>query len=291
MSRLLLLFLRAVTPVHAGMGRGYLEHVDLPHQRDEFGMPCIWGSSVKGAFKSAVRGAGDAGCVKACLGPDPGDLEVREYSSAVSFLDARLLLVPARSLRGIWAYVTTPHLLGYLAEYLEALGPGWEARSKALRSIKPRVSSTDRVLIDSKAFLSEVEVRDVRVDGNALKPLLDLLPKGLREKVEERGVVVVDDDEGKRIITRSMMIQYRVRLSRATKTVEEGPWTEEYLPQEAVLVTGVRCTTPTKARDECRDCCEWLVKVLGKLNYGVWLGGKETIGRGLLKVYVERDRS
>jgi CRISPR-associated protein Cmr4 len=116
-----LIFLKALTPVHVGTGREEALHVDLPVQRDEFGFPTIWASSLKGAIKANVRDekikiGNEEISFRKLLGSDPGEPET--IPSHIAFLDAKLLLTPARSLDNVWIYVTTPHLLEYLNTYL-----------------------------------------------------------------------------------------------------------------------------------------------------------------------------
>ena len=105
-----LIVLRAVTPVHAGVGRAG-GVVDLPVQRDEYGYPCIYSSSLKGALKAGLLQAflkslgGGSGAyhralmaVQALLGPEPEEGE--SFESSVALLDAYLFAMPVRSLRG-----------------------------------------------------------------------------------------------------------------------------------------------------------------------------------------------
>jgi len=106
-SQSTLLYIRALTPIHVGVGRGEGVHVDLPVQRDEFGFPTIWASSFKGAVKANVGGE-----VKKYLGSEP--MEAESTPSSISLLDAKLVFIPVRILDNVWTYATTPHLLGYL---------------------------------------------------------------------------------------------------------------------------------------------------------------------------------
>ncbi|RLF01570.1 MAG: type III-B CRISPR module RAMP protein Cmr4, partial [Thermoprotei archaeon] len=39
-----MIIFKPVTPLHVGAGRGLEEAVDLPLQRDNLGLPVIWGS-------------------------------------------------------------------------------------------------------------------------------------------------------------------------------------------------------------------------------------------------------
>ncbi|MGC8988418.1 MAG: type III-B CRISPR module RAMP protein Cmr4, partial [Infirmifilum sp.] len=76
----------------------------------------------------------------------------------------------------------------------------------------------------------------------------------------------------------SVMIQWRVRLDKERKTVNAGPWSEEYLPMETVLVSLVLCRIR-----EGKDPCDDLRKALH--GRAIFVGGKESIGRGLVKLY------
>lgn len=288
-----LLFLRALTPVHAGAGRGALEHVDLPVQRDEFGFPCIWASSLKGAVRGCLERAGRRqgsqdfrNCLYATLGPPPE--RAYEHSSAANFLDARLLLLPARSLRGVWTYITSPHLVGYACTYLEALGMHDLADSlvKRLDGLQLPAASRKGVLLDgSRAVLNELDVEVRSLDEELPSNLFGgLLPEELLALVSRRGLVVLDDDIASELVHRGMLVQYRVRLKRDAKTVDVGPWTEEYVPQGTVFVSAVVCRSV--ARRGCEDPCGWLENALRSLNNVLWLGGKETVGKGLLKLYL-----
>ena len=303
-----LLLLRALTPIHAGVGRGASEHVDLPVQRDEFGFPCIWASSLKGAVRGCLRRLISAlngelrerfgKCLEVALGPPPG--RAHEGSAAISFLDARLLFMPARSLRGVWTYITCPHLVRYLSTYLEAIGRRdlSEALSKSVGELRWPVASRDDILLSPSrasgarrleggglAVINEVDVEVRHLDKSLVAKVFGrVLPRELMSLLERRGLLILGDDEALELVNRSMLVQYRVRLSRA-KTVEEGPWTEEYLPQEAILTSAAICT-PVRRGSDCSDPCAWLEEALERLDNVLWLGGKETIGKGLLKLYV-----
>lgn len=69
-----LLFIYSLTPTHPGTGRGGGEIIDLQVQRDEFDIPVIWASGLKGGvFRSnfTLRCGGNDACrnkVKAIFG-------------------------------------------------------------------------------------------------------------------------------------------------------------------------------------------------------------------------------
>ena len=284
-----LLFLRALTPIHAGMGRGSLEHVDLPVQRDEFNILCIWASSLKGAIRGTLTrivNSNERETLYKTLGPPPG--RGHEFSSSVSFLDARLLFMPVRSLRGVWTYITSPHLVSYLTTYLEGLGRtnlANELQAKIGQFKVPTVSN-DKILVkDNTVVLNEVDIVGCKVNNELHKIFDKIVPHEILSLLEKRGLVLVDDDTALSLIQKSILIQYRIRINYATKTVEAGSlWSEEYIPQETIFVSGV--TYRPLVRTGADEIFKWFEEKLKNLNYVIWLGGKETIGKGLLKLYL-----
>ena len=289
MSGLRLLFLRALTPVHAGAGRGASEHVDLPVQRDEFNFPCIWASSLKGALRSLfTRTVEDKSKIREIFGPEPS--RGHESSSLVNFLDARLLFMPARSLKGIWTYLTSPHLIYYLITYLEGTKQQEDKLSKLIKSMEqlslPVTSNKGIFVHDNTLVLNEVDITDCNVKEDLIKSLFDgILPNELLNLICKKGLVIVDDDLALNLVQRSMVIQYRIRINYTTKTVVGGSlWSEEYVPQETVFVSGIVYRSSIGSSN-IKALFSWFENELERLKY-VWLGGKETIGKGLLKMYI-----
>jgi CRISPR-associated protein Cmr4 len=116
-----------------------------------------------------------------------------------------------RSLRGVWIYATSPHLLGYLATYLDAAG---RQVNQGLRRASPGTTSTDRIIVKGDvAVLNEEDVK-VKVDRDLTKRVFgNLLPQQLLRRVEERGLVVLDDDSMRRLARRSMLRIERRQIS------------------------------------------------------------------------------
>jgi len=124
----------AETPVHAG-GSESIGAVDLPIQREAgTTLPVIWGQSLKGALRQAVRDATGGPDEEALFGSRPpnsepgedepesddGERSLKRGSVAVG--DAQLLLFPVASLRECFAWLTSPLLLGRLARKAALLG-------------------------------------------------------------------------------------------------------------------------------------------------------------------------
>ncbi|MFW6026709.1 MAG: type III-B CRISPR module RAMP protein Cmr4, partial [Candidatus Woesearchaeota archaeon] len=100
-------FIIVESPFHAGSGDS-LGIVDMPIQRErhtEF--PKIEGSSVKGCLRSWFSEDENQKHIALIFGPDDG----AKHAGALGFTDARLLLFPVRSVKGIYAWITCPLVL------------------------------------------------------------------------------------------------------------------------------------------------------------------------------------
>ncbi len=101
-----LTFVHALSPLHAGTGQG-VGVIDLPIAREKAtGIPYLPGSSLKGTLRDRCT---DEETRERVFGPDTNRAD--EHAGAAHFSDQRLLLLPVRSLKGTFAWVTSPYLL------------------------------------------------------------------------------------------------------------------------------------------------------------------------------------
>ncbi len=108
MSQAALLFLHALSPLHAGTGQG-IGAIDLPIAREKAtNIPYLPGSSLKGVLRDRASDW-HKDTLFAVFGPDTESAS--EHAGAVQVGDAKLLLLPVRSLCGVFALVTSPYLL------------------------------------------------------------------------------------------------------------------------------------------------------------------------------------
>jgi len=352
--------IEALTHLHVGSGKTG-GAIDLPVQRDENGYPCIYASSLKGALKtSLLHGAMKMGhskdkaldIVRALLGSEPGDEE--SFQSSVAILDAYLLAMPARSLKGVYAYVTTPTLLRKFKQYLDlysAIHFGTSKDASASPSQKvtsnsqsplSQISDTLKTLIEEADNLSEnqylclqyknlcekVQIQNldnkiVLVEDMVLDPYQS--KKNLSEdnlanlynnlSITEKPLIVLNDTTGKEVIDRSILVLAHVSLNE-NKTVDNGPWTTEYIPSKTRFLSMALYKNPqiSKAMFEKylqngniteETYKEVLQKLLpnikvtanyaevtknafqnlieGLQNY-IIIGGRETVGKGIVKL-------
>ncbi len=285
----------SLTSLHPGVGRAETAHVDLPVQRDEFGLPTIWASSLKGAVRGRIeRGLFNGGTCTADVGEcanfiaafGPRPEVAHEHASSVLFLDAKLVAIPARSLKGVWLWATSPMLLTFVKLYAQALGV--EVKLPEPPPISPgqvALTSGNYVVGDGRTVINEEELEVVTTSA----PALDIPPIRKAANIAgERGVAYLNDEDFTRLARRSLLVQYRVRLNER-KTVETGPWSEEYVPPFTVFVSGIYCArSPQKVKVKVRDEVKEIAVSMDPCRYvaerargAIWMGGKEAVGKGL----------
>lgn len=257
-----LLFLYAETPLHAGSGAA-LGAVDLPVQRERMsGLPVVQGSGIKGALRAELNARHDESeddrkawepFDRALFGRKPPERREdaqkerdNDKSGALSLLDARLLLLPVRTVWGGFAWVTCPMILQRLLRDLDLAGvsppkvPDWRAldAGKAYVSQSSTVAKQGSLIIEDLEYPTDDGVSWV---GELAAWLRDnALPQG--ESYKPFGgrlagqLVIVSDEELQFLSERSTEVVTRVRINPSTGTVEDGAlWTEESLPAETLL--------------------------------------------------------
>lgn len=306
------LFLYTLTPLHAGSG-GSIAAVDLPIQRERpTGFPIIQASGVKGALRylaerMAANGE-DRRRLELVFGPETE--RAAEHAGALSLTDARVLLFPVRSARGVFTWVTCPTVLWRFARDLEVVrsaggdlamppvtvrpGPGEAATPPRSRVVLP---DGQHLLLEDLCFAVITDAqRRKEVGGIADWLAGNALPAGLeywQEKLRT-DLVVLSDDDFREFVELATETITRVKLG-ASGTVEEGPWDEEHLPAETLLYSLALATDPRARRDEREDALRtaeevlaYLARLLG-VNV-VQFGGDETVGKGLVRVrYTDRQ--
>jgi CRISPR-associated protein Cmr4 len=177
-------------------------------------------------------------------------------------------MMPARSLKGVWCYLTSPHLLNYYRVYLEVaseyapqLKTTLEGVKKLLEAVesafKSKGADADRTaLVSDERCVIRSDQRSVVVLNeeefaaevrSELAGIWKLLPGA----IEQKSVAVVTDDAAGRLVRKSLVIQPRVRLDYERKTVSPGGlWDEEYLPQRTLMVSLVVAKQPKQSPDK-----------------------------------------
>ena len=217
-----MLGLLAETPIHAGAGNG-MGVVDLPVAREAAtDYPVLVGSSLKGALRDKMETA-DAGGSKAVFG-DPeraGDLLVG---------DARLLLLPVRSLTGAYRWATCPHLIERYRRDLcrSGLRPYPEPVDVPVGSVL--TSGSGSLILEEREFaISGAPARDV-VD--AITPLVMHHETGQRLTDQ---IAILHDDDFSWFARYGLSVQARNLLDDKGYKRSKNLWYEETLAPDTVM--------------------------------------------------------
>ena len=261
-----MLGLLAETPIHPGAGRG-MGVVDLPVAREAAtDYPVLVGSSLKGALldKTRTTSADDA-TVRFGTKEHAGDLLVS---------DARLLLLPVRSLTGSYRWTTCPHLIERYRRDLARAG----------LDPPPATPSVNRgaVLAAGKGNLF-LEERQFSVCGKPPGQLADsIAPLLLHHETRDRlpaQIAVLANDDFAWFARYGLAIQARNVLDDGTKQ-SKNLWYEETLPPDAVLYAIVM------GRGD--DALGALDSLFPERDPYLQAGGNETVGQGWFAVTVRR---
>jgi len=304
-----LLFVHALSPLHAGTGQG-VGVIDLPIAREKAtGLPYLPGSSVKGTLRDSD--VLDWVTHLALFGPDTNN--AADNAGSAQFSDQRLLLLPVRSLAGTFAWVTSPYVLRRFARDAVDTGAGdlpkdvpvvprgqgdteyqqcLVAHGSQLKIAGQTVALEDLDLSATEDSRSEGDVtRWARwiagrlFPGQADEPWRDMLVQRF---------CVVHGDLLSYLLTTTTEVVARVKLNDDTKTVDTKTgalWYEEALPAETVLA-GLVVATPVGAKIPGQSSPKRLAdaeifKAISDLTgKALQFGGKATVGRGLCRVRI-----
>lgn len=309
-----LLFFYTETSLHAGSGAG-VGAIDLPLQRERMSeLPQVQGSGIKGALRELFRAPnGNAEILRDELelfGPRPPEPNIRpaededktqahEHAGALAVTDARLLLLPVRSARGGWAWITSPLILQRLARDLACtkegssgppewtkLAPGSE--EAYIASTDAAISRDDYLIVEDSAYQTKVDTR--------VGALAAFLTKGLpsapvyrpvRERLASQ-LAVISDEEMCYWARHATEVVTRVRIAPDTGTVQKGAlWTEEALPSESLLWSVAMISDgripdgrgqERRGANALNECFSTKLSKQGR----IFLGGDRTVGRGLV---------
>lgn len=286
-----LILLHALSPLHAGTGQG-VGVIDLPIARETAtNLPYVPGSTLKGILRDNCADNGVRDRVFGKLDPQgPDDY----YAGSLQLSDARLLLLPIRSLYGTFAWVTSPFILGRLARDLK------DAGIAGPNAGMPQVTGTQQCLVaapsaavarNAKVYLEDLDLAashstDAASWAEWLAPRLfpdDKPREDLRawQTMLTTHLCVVHDDVLTFLMETATEVTARIRLLDDKKTVKKGGlWYEEALPSETVLA-GLAVTNAVKAKPE-----EVTTVLSGLKGQVLQVGGKATVGRGLCRFQV-----
>lgn len=289
-----LLYLYTESPLHAG-GADAEGLLDLPIQREATtGYPVVWGQSLKGALRAAGHDAGwdeddlDRVFGKAVQRDDKSG--ANPTAGLLTVGDAQLVALPVPTLRRTFAWATSSMALSRLArKYTHA------RLTRELPAV-PDVAHDRGVATDTEWTVADQVVGPCLVSVS--RPNVAGALTGWADRIATDGIgdgshlsyfankfrsdlLLVGTSVMDQLLRECTEHSVRVQLNPKTKTVEQGPFTSEYLPSETLLAAVLTLRTPRSGEAEQNTDHR---RLLGKLLDGTALqiGGDETLGKGLV---------
>ena len=280
-----LLFLHALSPLHAGTGQG-VGAIDLPIAREKAtGIPIVPGSSIKGVLRANYTGEN----ATAIFGPETDNAS--EHAGSVQFSDARLLFLPVRSLAGTFAWVTSPLLLRRFQRDVQMANSGLSAAEI------PKISSFNQCLVANngsditfnkgqRVVLEDLDFQ-AKPSAEITQWATSLTPQIFGGETDwgalfQQRICLVHDDVLSYLLDTATEVTARIQLEPDKKTVKTGAlWYEEALPAESILVGVVIAQPPAKVNLTPEQALQAIQTLGGSL---LQVGGSVTVGRGLCRI-------
>lgn len=274
-------FLVCETPLHAGSGSD-LGVIDLPIQRERHTtFPKVEGSSLKGSLREAfeahpnLQDEDSKKKIHLAFGYDDQENndkvkeffegEDKQFQGALGFTDARLLLFPVKSMKGVYAWITCPKVLEQFRRDMLVDGNALldDDLKALLKGVVPEVKSEQCLVTSDKVIVNpqetNVSIKKVVLEEYAFTAIIDVnyclkLALGLANwlfpcvaELEDdiyafwrqqmaKNFVILPNDDFTDFVNLSTEVITRTKIDNEKGTVKDGAlFTEEYLPAESVL--------------------------------------------------------
>ena len=298
-------YIHTVSPMHVGSGSD-LGIVDMPIQREgHTSFPKIESSSLKGSIREAfeMRGRTDLDILLKTymsFGYDetnaPSAVETafpnkkdREFAGALGFSDARILLFPVKSAKGIFAWITSPMVLNKFIKDLKI-----SDNEQTFTIVENSISNDSKINIDNNSvILEEYQINITKKEDT--QTIAEFLSTELDNYEIKEKLIILSDDDFKDFVTLSTEVITRTKIDNATGTVKDGAlFTEEYLPSETVMyslalaspvMTRVTQVQNLSSEDEVMNFFSSTVPAI------MQIGGNSTIGKGIVSIVIGGDNA
>jgi CRISPR-associated protein Cmr4 len=235
-----------------------------------------------------------------------------EHGGALALTDARILLFPVRSVKGVFTWITCPGVIARLCRDLELLKingkhdlnvqplqeiAGWQLESRQVAvptgsSIELQVNQRKQIILEDFCFDID-EGKRAQAQQLARWLAENALPSELSywKRKLQADLALLSDDNFQAFVEMATEVITRIKLGEEG-TVETGPWDEEHLPSETLLYSLALATDPKLTKDELNKAP--IMDAEGVLNFlksdlvakaqVAQFGGGETVGKGLVRV-------
>jgi CRISPR-associated protein Cmr4 len=295
------LFLTCETPLHAGSGDS-LSIVDLPIQRERHtSFPKIEASSLKGALRESFEEKlkKDDYLLKKAFGPDETGSEAG-HAGALGFTDARLLLFPVKSMKGVFVWITCRKILHRFSSDLQQSGqleldriPIVEDGFALPLNASNQLDFGGHFVLEEYTFQKHPDHTSIQLNGQDLAGWLadHLFDAGSYwHSKAQTDILLLSDNDFKDFVNLSTEVITRTKIDSDTGTVASGAlFTEEYLPAESVMYSLVLASpefisASEKGKKERPEKADGIMDFFKEhLSPVFQLGGNATLGKGLLR--------
>lgn len=333
------MFLICESPLHAGSG-SELDFIDNPIQRERHTQfPKIESSSLKGAirerFLPLVTLVAAITPSTATIPPTPPiptnkDLFAAAFGAeskqpatgderqgGLAFTDARLLLFPVKSMKGVFAWITCPFVLNRMEADIKRTGASFSLPAESGKytpeegkaivfSNKLDISTglptnqTYHIILEEYSFLKENADTELVIAGKKLNEWFadKIFPQPDSKYWNDQlktNLVILSDNDFADFCEMSTEVITRNQIDTAKGTVKKGHlFTEEYLPADSVLYTVVMThgefieEKKLNGRERIKEAqimsfFKDNMNGADKFNNAFQAGGNATIGKGLIR--------
>jgi CRISPR-associated protein Cmr4 len=252
-----LVFYYAVSPVHMGAGSA-IGAIDSPIQREVHTQhPMFAGSGLKGALRHHFnrawpRAEGDSAkphsLISRIFGPDTA---ASDFAGALALSDAQLVALPVRSLKGGFAYVTSPLALARLQRLALQIGlkADWSvppvAENKAIAAslnllgTRPGTAASaaaDQLVLEAFEFSAQVNPALGNIAGWIASHALPGAASSFFAAKFKTDLVLLHDTDFAHFARHAMVVEPHVRINDESGTADDGGlFYVENLPPETLM--------------------------------------------------------
>ena len=252
-----LVFYYAISPVHMGAGSA-IGAIDSPIQREVHTQhPMFAGSGLKGALRHHFtrawpRAEGDNAkphsLISRIFGPDTA---ASDFAGALSLSDAQLVALPVRSLKGGFAYVTSPLALARLQRLAQQAGLAcsWTippvaentavTASAALLGKRPGAAASatdDQLVLEAFEFTARPDSPLQTISKWIADNALSTGASGYFPQKFQSDLVLLSDTDFAHFARHAMVVEPHVRIKDESGTADDGGlFYVENLPPETLM--------------------------------------------------------
>ena len=318
-------FYYAISPVHMGAGSA-IGAIDSPIQREVHTQhPMFAGSGLKGALRHHFNRAwsrteGDSSkqgsLISRIFGPDTS---ASDFAGALSLSDAQLVALPVRSLKGGFAYVTSPLALARLLRLMQQAGLLYDwrvpvvaenkalAASHALLGQRPGAAAAalaDQLVLEAFEFTTTVDSQLQSIAKWIADYAMPASDSAFFANKFKTDLVLLNDTDFAHFARHAMVVEPHVCIDDVSGTAKDrGLFYVENLPPETLMVGLAQASIERFKKGHKPETTLTADQVLTTVFAGqgdgvpgiggklLQIGGDATTGRGLVLVQAAKNTS